>query len=98
MPALAPVSWNLTATVLPALKAELPSVLMGCRKPLHAYCTQTTKAAVAVLPAASVAAQVTVVLPGANSEPEGGLQVTGTLPSTSSLAETEKVTAAPAVL
>ena len=31
--ALAPASLNFTGTVLPSLKSELPSLLIGCRKP-----------------------------------------------------------------
>jgi hypothetical protein len=38
--------------------------------------TKTRKLQVAVLPAASVAVQVTVVVPTGKQEPEGGLQVT----------------------
>jgi hypothetical protein len=49
----------------------------------------------AVLPALSVAEQVTVVVPDGNVEPEAGAQVTGTEPSTRSEAEAENVTTAP---
>ena len=49
------------------------------------------------MPAASVALQVNVVWPSANVEPEGGLQVAVTGPSTTSLAAgVAKVTTAPA--
>jgi hypothetical protein len=47
------------------------------------------------LPALSDTEQDTVVVPNANVEPEAGLQVTATDPSTESEAETENVTAAP---
>ena len=44
--------------------------------------TETVKDfAVAALPAASLASQVTVALPSANWEPEAGEHLTGTLPS-----------------
>ena len=48
-------------------------------------------------PAASAAEQVTVVAPTAKVSPEAWSQVTGTSPSTVSLAETEKSTLAPRV-
>lgn len=48
------------------------------------------------LPAASVAEQLTVVVPGANVEPEAGEQFTATEPSTISVAEALKFTTAPA--
>ena len=58
--------------------------------------TVTVNEAVAGLPAESVAEQLTVVVPIANVEPEGGGQVTGTTPSTLSTAEAAAyVTAAP---
>ena len=50
----------------------------------------------AVLPAASVAEQLTVVVPGAKVDPEAGVHVTATEPSTISLAVALKVTTAPA--
>jgi hypothetical protein len=49
--------------------------------------TVTVKEAEPVLPWASVAVQVTVVVPSGNIEPLGGAQVTGTTPSTLSVAE-----------
>jgi hypothetical protein len=49
----------------------------------------------AVLPALSCAEQVTVVAPSGNVDPEGGVQVTGTEPSTRSEAEAEKFTTTP---
>jgi hypothetical protein len=48
--------------------------------------TVTVNVAVPVLFAASVAVQVTVLVPSGNVEPEAGLQVTGTFPLTVSLA------------
>ena len=48
--------------------------------------TVTLKLAVAVLPAASVAVQVTVVVPSANVDPLGGLQVGMIDPFTTSVA------------
>jgi hypothetical protein len=48
-----------------------------------------------VLPALSVAEQVTLVEPIGKVEPEAGLQVTCTEPSTMSEAEAEKFTTAP---
>jgi hypothetical protein len=33
IPALAPVSWNFTGTVLPSLRIELPSALIGGSTP-----------------------------------------------------------------
>ena len=50
----------------------------------------------AVLPCASVAEQLTVVVPGANKEPDAGVQFTATEPSTKSVAVALKVTTAPA--
>ncbi len=46
----------------------------------------TVKVVVAELPALSVAVHVTVVVPIANTEPDGGLQTTVTEPSTASVA------------
>jgi len=58
-------------------------------------CTFTVKLPVAVLPAASVAEQLTVVVVIPNVEPEAGVHVTGTGPSTLSVAVALYVTAAP---
>ena len=59
-------------------------------------CTVTEKLAVPVLPAASVAEQVTGVLPSAKVLPEVGVQLTvGASGATVSLAENTKVTTAP---
>jgi hypothetical protein len=57
--------------------------------------TTTWKFALPVLFAASVAEHETVVLPMPNVEPEGGVHVTGSGPSTSSVAEAENDTTAP---
>ena len=48
-----------------------------------------------VLPAASIAEQVTVVVPSGKVEPEAGEQVAATEPSTISVAEAEKLATAP---
>ncbi len=56
--------------------------------------TVTMNDPVPVLPAASVAEQLTVVVPRANT-PAGGVQVTSTLPSTRSVAVAVKLTVAP---
>ena len=47
------------------------------------------------LPAASAAEQVTVVVPSGNISPDAWSQLTGTAPSTASLAEVVKLTLAP---
>jgi hypothetical protein len=57
--------------------------------------TVTLNDADAELPAMSVAEHVTLVDPTGNVEPEAGVQVTGTEPSTRSDAEAVKVTTAP---
>ena len=57
--------------------------------------TVTSKLALPVLPAASVALQVTVVAPRGKVLPEAGLQVGVRAPSTSSVALALKVTTAP---
>jgi hypothetical protein len=49
----------------------------------------------AEFPALSMAEQDTLVVPTGNVEPEAGVQVTGTEPSTRSEAEAENVTTAP---
>jgi hypothetical protein len=49
-------------------------------------CTVTVKEACEVLLCASVAAQVTVVAPMGNVEPDAGVQLTGSDPSTRSVA------------
>ena len=60
--------------------------------------TVTVKLAEPVLPAASLAVQLTVVVPIGNVEAEAGLHVTGREPSTKSVAVAVNVTAAPAEL
>jgi hypothetical protein len=57
--------------------------------------TTTWKSPVPVFPAVSVAEQETPVLPIPKVEPDGGAQVTATVPSTSSVAEAENETTAP---
>ena len=81
-----PVRANLTGTVEPSLKIELPSALIGCKIPDQLTATRTGKLVVAVLPAASVAEQATVVVPSGNRLPEAGLQLTATGPSWLSVA------------
>ncbi len=49
----------------------------------------------ATFPAASLAEQWTVVTPSGKTEPDGGVQTTGTGPSTLSIAVAVKVTVAP---
>src|SRR5262245_17993953 len=57
--------------------------------------TFTRKIPCALTPCAFVAKQPTVVSPSAKVEPEDGLQVTGTTPSSTSVAPAVKVTVAP---
>jgi hypothetical protein len=57
--------------------------------------TVTLKLPFAVLPAPSVALQLTVVVPIGNVDPDEGEQLTATLPETASLADAENVTTAP---
>ena len=88
MPALAPVSWNFTGTVLPSLKMELPSVLIGCRMPDQACGNRDLE-----LFGAGVAGLVRGRAghrrrPSGNVEPDAGLHVVGTEPSTASIAMT----------
>jgi hypothetical protein len=77
-------------TVLPSLKIELPSGLIGCKKKVPSVgawnVTQTVNVTVAVFLQVSEAVQVTTVLPGANIEPEAGEQLTGRMPSIASVA------------
>src|SRR5881628_2414525 len=58
-------------------------------------CTMTWNLAEAALPRASVAEQLTSVTPILNVPPDGGEHVTGTLPSTRSVAVAEYVTGGP---
>src|SRR6266508_111718 len=73
-----------------------PPPSTGGRKPPIEKPTVTLKLPVLVLPAASVAVQVTVVVPGANVLPEAGVQLGTPGPSTTSLDSAEYVTLAPA--
>jgi hypothetical protein len=57
--------------------------------------TVTVNEAAPVLPRASVAVQVTVVVPSGNVNPLAGVQVTSTTPSTVSVADAVQVNAAP---
>jgi hypothetical protein len=57
--------------------------------------TVTAKLPLAVLPWVSELVQLTLVVPSANVLPEGGLHVTGRVPSTRSVAPAANVTAAP---
>jgi hypothetical protein len=59
------------------------------------YTTVTLKLPVATLPWASLAEHVTVVMPIANVDPEDGLQLAATAPSTLSKARAENVTGVP---
>lgn len=61
-------------------------------------CTVTVNEPVAVFPCESVAVQDTVVVPIANVEPEVGVQIGVTDPSTKSVAVAVYVTVAPEVL
>src|SRR5688572_6242346 len=58
-------------------------------------CTVIRNEPVLVCSLESMAKQVTVVVPKSKVLPEAGVQVTGTLPSTISVAEAEKLTVAP---
>src|SRR5688500_4389560 len=58
-------------------------------------CTVTVKLAEPVLPAASTAVQLTVVVVRPNPEPDTGLQVVATAPLTMSIADALKLTGAP---
>src|SRR5215510_6650296 len=90
IPALAPCSLNFTGIVLPRLKIELPSGLMGCKNSdpsVGAWTwTQTLNEALAGLPAESAVVQVTGLWPSGNVDPETGTHSTGTGPSKSSTA------------
>jgi hypothetical protein len=60
--------------------------------------TVTSKLRDVLLPCESVARQVTVVTPNGKTDPGRGVQVTGTMPSTASVAEATNVTTAPDLL
>src|SRR3954468_22669408 len=64
--------------------------------PMSQHATETSKLPVATLPAPSVAMQLTVVVPMGNVLPVVSVQTGMTVPLTRSIAETPKVTAAPA--
>src|SRR6185369_966792 len=99
MPLLAPISWNLTGTVLPSLNTELPSAFIGCRIPDQLYITLTLNDfGAAGLPAWSMAFTLTVVVPSGKTEPETGDVVAFIDPSTMSVAVITKLTAAPLAL
>jgi hypothetical protein len=57
--------------------------------------TVTAKLAAPVLPCVSVAVHVTVVVPMANVLPDAGVHVTGSVPSTRSIADAVYATTAP---
>ena len=61
-----------------------------------ASCTVTVKDPDAGFPCESVAEQLTVVVPSGNEDPDGGVHVTATEPSTRSFALAENVTCVPA--
>jgi hypothetical protein len=73
--------WALTSTTFPGLESS-------CRQKLKAF---TLNVQVAILPEASVAVQVTVVVPTGKVEPDGGLQ-TAVTPGQLSVAVTMKLT------
>jgi hypothetical protein len=61
-------------------------------------CTVTVNDAVDLLPCASVDEQFTVVVPNVKMLPDAGIQITGSVMSTMSVAEVVKVATAPLVL
>ena len=73
--------WALTSTTFPGLESS-------CRQKLKTF---TLNAQVAILPAASVALQVTEVVPTGKGEPEGGVQTMPGVPQLS-VAVTTKLT------
>src|SRR5438045_5116926 len=89
IPAEAPVSWNFTDIVLPSLNNELPSASTGWRTPDHPYWTWTWNDPVELFPWASVAVQITLVVPKPKVEPEAGVQTGVTGPSNASTAVAE---------
>lgn len=72
-------------------RTTLAGLLSSCKQPLN---TVTVKLHVAVLPDASVAVQVTVVVPMGNVEPEGGVHATVTPGQLSDAVGAGKVTVA----
>src|SRR5262245_561122 len=88
IPALAPVSKNLTGMNDPLANTPLPSGRIGGSNPLHDTITLTMNVPWLVFPDASVAVQVTGVLPSGNCAPDGGLHFTFGFGSTLSVAVT----------
>ncbi len=72
-----------------------PDQSVCVQPPAGCAVTVTVKLAVPVLPAASVAVQLTVVGPTGNRDPEAGTQAGVRAPSTSSVALAVNVTTAP---
>jgi len=107
-PVGAPVTLKLTVELNPKREltateenAEPPTLtVIGEMAPREKSVTVTVNVVgIALFPCASVALQVTVVVPGGKIEPEGGEQVTGSVPSTKSVAVgLAYVTTAPVVL
>lgn len=81
--------------IIIAVAAAAPVANSPSGEPPALSRTVTWNAADALFFAASVAVHMTVVVPIAKVEPEGGLQAAATCPSTRSLAETEYVATAP---
>ena len=82
------MSENFTGMVDPDLKAALPSTEIGAARPDHATWTVTVNDLCAVLPDASVAVHVTVVVPSGTTAPEATLHATRGSGSARSVAET----------
>src|SRR6266481_305505 len=93
-PVGAPVTVKLTVELNPKREltvteedAKPPKLtVIGEIAPREKSVTVTVNAVAAWFPCASVALQVTVVVPGGKFEPEAGEQVTGSAPSTKSVA------------
>jgi hypothetical protein len=86
-------------TTAPLGPVALTVMLAGTATTGGVFCsTVTEKVPVAVFSALSVAEQDTVVVPSGNVEPDAGVHVTGTEPSTRSDAEAVNVTTAPPAL
>src|SRR5687767_13384389 len=84
--------------LLPSLKVDGPPGYTGCLKPHHSKVIHTTNEPVAVLPAASVELQVTVVRPGAELLPDARSQVTAVSRLTRSCALAVQLAGPPAPL
>src|SRR5260370_31316633 len=103
-PAGAPDALRATAELKPLIESTVTEVeavpptgtVTGEIGPIEKSTTATWKVAVLVLPAGSVAVQVTVVTPAGNVDPDGGLQlmVQVEVSLSGSVAETVYVTAA----